>query len=52
MDYQRIASIVGLIQIYVASLESSWLSMLHGHVPCISLEHVEVTFRRLNARRS
>ena len=29
MDYQHIASIVGLIQIHVASLESSWLSMLH-----------------------
>ena len=32
MDYQRIASIVGLIQIHVASLESSWLSMLHNRV--------------------
>ena len=32
MGYQRIASIVGLIQIHVASLESSWLSMLHNPV--------------------
>ena len=32
MGYQRIASIVGLIQIHVASLESSWLSMLHNRV--------------------
>ena len=32
MDYQRISSIVGLIQIHVASLESSWLSMLHNRV--------------------
>ena len=32
MGYQRIASIVGLIQIHVATLESSWLSMLHNRV--------------------
>ena len=32
MGYQRIARIVGLIQIHVASLESSWLSMLHNRV--------------------
>ena len=32
MGYQRITSIVGLIQIHVASLESSWLSMLHNRV--------------------
>ena len=32
MGYQRIASIVGLIQIHVASLESVWLSMLHNRV--------------------
>ena len=35
MGYQRIACIVGLIQIHVASLESSWLSMLHNRVPLL-----------------
>ena len=32
MGYRCIASIVGLIQIHIASLESSWLSMLHNRV--------------------
>ena len=32
MGNQHIASIVGLIQIHVASLEPSWLSMLHNRV--------------------
>ena len=46
MGYQRIASIVGLIQIHVASLESSCLSMLHNRVSLLKW-HLFILFIQL-----
>ena len=49
MGYQRISSIVGLILIHFASLESSWLSMLHNrvsllkwHLFILSIDHFRI----------